>query len=434
MPVQSIDYIKKPVMIAVSSVFFILMAIFLYATYHLLDQHIKDMVSDKLQSVSSLLESIIISESELLGGLAQPLLVNEGLRQAFVQQDRTALLRLSQPIHNEMLNQHQVTHFYYHDLEMINFLRLHKPERHSDRIDRFTMRQAAKTGQPSYGFELGPLGTFTLRGVRPWYSFGKLIGYIELGKEIDSSIGSIQDILGVEIISVFPKKYLDEVSWKNRQSFMATTMKWESFENIVVANLTAKDIPPGLFGILQKMDTEKLEIEFETVFSIQEGRQSMRGGGLELTDASGAVVGYLLVTVDVTKEEESMQKLASIIVVTCLFLGLFLFLFFNYFLGKLEVRLIESRQELKDEITDRQRAEKNLFKQKEFLKSVIDSITHPFYVINVHDMTISLANKAAGFGEILPGATCHQLTHNTAYPCQDEGHPCTLNLIKELMK
>ena len=47
------------------------------------------------------------------------------------------------------------------------------------------MKEAISKDGIASGIELGPLGTMTLRVVIPWRVDGVLIGYIELGKDLD---------------------------------------------------------------------------------------------------------------------------------------------------------------------------------------------------------------------------------------------------------
>lgn len=66
-----------------------------------------------------------------------------------------------------------------------------------------------------------------------------------------------------------------------------------------------------------------------------------------------------------------------------------------------------------------------------FLQSVIESLTHPFYVINTDDYRVVMANSAAKFGPISERSTCFALTHHSDKPCEGEDHPCT---IREVLK
>jgi len=65
-------------------------------------------------------------------------------------------------------------------------------------------------------------------------------------------------------------------------------------------------------------------------------------------------------------------------------------------------------------------------KEQEFLQHVIDSLNHPFYVINVNNYQIELANSfMQNFGFKSP-TTCYQVTHLTDKPCNGKNDPCPL--------
>ena len=66
-----------------------------------------------------------------------------------------------------------------------------------------------------------------------------------------------------------------------------------------------------------------------------------------------------------------------------------------------------------------------------FLDLILESIPNPFYVIDVSDYTIKLANSAAQFGQLSKDATCYALTHKSDRPCRSAEHPCPLEEIKK---
>lgn len=78
--------------------------------------------------------------------------------------------------------------------------------------------------------------------------------------------------------------------------------------------------------------------------------------------------------------------------------------------------------------------EEPIRKQTDFLNSVLESLPHPFYVIDASDYTIRLANSATHAGRLPKGITCHALTHNRDKPCPPEGHPCPLQIVRETKK
>jgi signal transduction histidine kinase/HAMP domain-containing protein len=74
---------------------------------------------------------------------------------------------------------------------------------------------------------------------------------------------------------------------------------------------------------------------------------------------------------------------------------------------------------------------RNLDREKNFVRNSIEAITYPFYIIDVKDYTVQLANSAAGFGAFPEGKKCYQLTHNADTPCGGPDHPCTIEAIKK---
>ncbi len=68
-------------------------------------------------------------------------------------------------------------------------------------------------------------------------------------------------------------------------------------------------------------------------------------------------------------------------------------------------------------------------RSREFLEKVLESLTHPFYVINAQDFTIKMANSAARLGQLTDTCTCYSMTHRRSEPCGGE-HPCPLEEVK----
>lgn len=81
------------------------------------------------------------------------------------------------------------------------------------------------------------------------------------------------------------------------------------------------------------------------------------------------------------------------------------------------------------DITERRRAEQQLVQQHRFLQNALDSLSHPFYVINVKDRTVEAANKAAYRARLAGGVTCYALLHGRDQPCEEAGYPCPLQEI-----
>jgi two-component system sensor histidine kinase/response regulator len=91
--------------------------------------------------------------------------------------------------------------------------------------------------------------------------------------------------------------------------------------------------------------------------------------------------------------------------------------------------LKRANEELEKRVTERTR---DLMASNKNLENTIESLTHPFYVIDANTYEIILSNSAARNGTDLSEiSTCYRLTHKRDSPCCDETHPCPLEVVKK---
>ena len=69
-----------------------------------------------------------------------------------------------------------------------------------------------------------------------------------------------------------------------------------------------------------------------------------------------------------------------------------------------------------------------VFDEKNF-KIVVESLTHPFYVIDISDHSIIMANKAAGHWNRGHGQKCYMVTHGKDHPCWEDGESCPIQTV-----
>ena len=79
-------------------------------------------------------------------------------------------------------------------------------------------------------------------------------------------------------------------------------------------------------------------------------------------------------------------------------------------------------------------AEKKIQDQNDFLHTVLESLAHPFYVIDAEDYSLSLANTASRLANPEGSATCYGLTHLRSEPCSGSEHPCPLQEVRKTGK
>ncbi len=95
------------------------------------------------------------------------------------------------------------------------------------------------------------------------------------------------------------------------------------------------------------------------------------------------------------------------------------------------VQSLEQAVEAKNkEIAERRKIEAKIGEQSKFLHNVLESLTHPFYVLDADDYSVTTANSATK----LPGSnrepTCYMFTHNRKTPCGGRGKTCPLKEVK----
>jgi signal transduction histidine kinase len=89
-----------------------------------------------------------------------------------------------------------------------------------------------------------------------------------------------------------------------------------------------------------------------------------------------------------------------------------------------------SKMAMIQDITDRKLIEENARRQNEFVNHVLESLTHPFYVIDANDYRVLMANSAAQWSPTSHKRTCFALTHGRGEPCNTSSHPCPLEQVK----
>ncbi len=86
------------------------------------------------------------------------------------------------------------------------------------------------------------------------------------------------------------------------------------------------------------------------------------------------------------------------------------------------------------EITERKRVEEKIRQQNEFLNTILESLTHPFYVIDANNYLVRMANSATQLGSLSGNSTCYALTHKRGKPCDSPEHCCPMGKVKKTKK
>ncbi len=312
-------------------------------------RHADEDIEREAENTASLAEHLYQEEIDgsagMLGAAVEVLATDRELRQALARRDRTQLLQRSAPLFAELKKKYSITHFYFSDSHRVNILRVHQPARFGDTINRATTLQAQRSKQTSYGVELGPLGTFTLRLVTPWFAAdGQLLGFVELGMEIDHVLRTVQHIGAAKTYVLINKQFLERKEWEAGMHMLGRLPDWEQFPDAVVNNQATEDFPKELTRGLH----ERLLSEQKVMESMVEGATAYRVLFLPLKDAAGSNVGKMVLLLDVSAQVRATNSLTRESLLVGGVAGVILLGFFYWLLGVVGKRLERDRQRLSE--------------------------------------------------------------------------------------
>ena len=288
------------------------------------DQHMYTLISDDMAEE-------LKERSKLLSVLQEIIVLDSGLREALKAQDQERLLADYAKVFQELKMKHNITHFYFHRPDRVNLLRVHKPEKDGDLINRFTAREAERTGKIASGIELGPLGTFTLRVVRPVYDGDILVGYIEMGQEIEDVLENIAKVHKVDTMTTINKNFVLREGWEEGMEMLGRDADWNRFLDVVIIHSSLSRFPPK-FNQFLKGGAQHIHYKVTGEVSF-EGRLR-RIVLIPLTDVSGKEVGDVIIMNDISEIDAAFKRIVIVIVATAMALLALLFAFLYVLLSR----------------------------------------------------------------------------------------------------
>jgi two-component system, NtrC family, sensor kinase len=231
---------------------------------------------------------------------AQPIAMDTRVREALSANDTERLLADWQGLFETLHREHSLTHFYFFDTNRVCLLRVHKPEKRGDTIERFTAREAERTRKPAWGIELGPLGTFTLRMVQPVFDSERLVGYIELGKEIEDILKGLHTQTGLHVAVSIKKEAIQRETREAGMRMLGREADWQRLPHSVVIYASQGHPSDVLARLADHRPLEASHAHGATAQELADGGRDWRVTVFPLADASGREVGDLLVMNDIT--------------------------------------------------------------------------------------------------------------------------------------
>jgi hypothetical protein len=228
------------------------------------------------------------SEVAKLSAELDGILGDAALMKLFQERDRAKLLAAAEPLFRKLKAQKGITHFYFLDPAPARtcLLRVHAPSQFGDVVQRTTLTKAINTGELSAGMELGKTA-FALRVVKPAKVGGKLVGYVELGEEIDQFLSRMKQRTGHDYTIFVEKARISREDWQR----VHPESHWDELPTFVLVDSTIWNSKAVDFGrSLGLIPNEGLVLKPWT-----DGGKQYMGAVFPIRDATGTVAGALFV-------------------------------------------------------------------------------------------------------------------------------------------
>jgi hypothetical protein len=350
-PIKIEQNIRRKVLWPLGIIISISFAGFILVTNYFMALGLDRLQETHFQTLTHNYHNYMLERTGLMRSIMQQLRRDPVIIEALDRRDRSVLLQHSTPLFKELLAEQQITHFYFHTPEGVNLLRVHKPDRHGDQINRVTMHIAQLNNTFADGIELGPLGTFTLRVVMPVYNQARLVGYLELGEDIGPIIDHLAAESDDKIAVLILKRLIDQKRWKEGQQVLNETGNWDLLPEHVVAGIDN----PEFIKKIPTITTPEALNRSEKIEVVLAGK-THQGRFLNMMDVGGRSVGSMLILQDVDAMiNDHNSSILMITAFSCL-LAAFLFWVTSNILGQVDKDLRKVSEHLAEEADRKNKA------------------------------------------------------------------------------
>lgn len=300
-----------------------------------------------LQESSKVIDEEFQEYAENIEHLVDFVKNDHDIRVAWKLSDRDSLLNASINKLKYFRSSYGILDLSYHATDRTNFLRVYNPGKFGDYVRHLTLSEAINRKETAYGLDLAPFGFLVQRLVAPLVIDNELLGYVEIAKEITSTLAHLKEMLGIDLVVILEKQYVDNLRWKDSYDFMDRGKDWNVLGNHAVVQRTL-DIDMSLFKpYLAHARGEHIN----NVYRISSGGKEFYFGFVPIIDVAGRDIGDIIIMKDLTKEYNYLNNFLFVyigmIVLICVALCVSLW----FFLGYIEKRIVGINDELKSKVS-----------------------------------------------------------------------------------
>lgn len=257
-------------------------------------QTLHSVSNTQLSAYNDIFWEQVNADSVSLEKLLSVLTKNNDLINTFLSGDREQLLGLAKPIFDDIKSKYLITHFYFIDTQGKVFLRVHNPPKHGDVLKRATYLQAKNNGTLGKGIEMGK-SFFSLRVVMPVYRDNQVVGYFELGEELEHLIESFTNVAKADISMWVSNTYATQ---KNLTNVFQKVGNWY---RVMASNNEQQ-------SAIMATANQMLENTNTISFSYQFSDKQLAVQTYPFNDAFGDQAGIILIANDISNQIERLHS------------------------------------------------------------------------------------------------------------------------------
>lgn len=287
-----------------------------------------------VQHISLIFDGLEEADIMMLSSALEVIIQDPLIKEIYLEKDREKLYGYAHPLFEELKTKYGITHWYFILPDGHTFLRMHNKDVFGDEITRFTFYKARDTGKVGSGIELGKTA-YALRVVMPYYNNGELIGYVELGQEIDHFLRILKEETENEFILVADKEFLDREKWASVRKIAGLRDNWDDLEKyIVISHIHEKETVMKCFTDENIEEGKRGRALFQ---EIKEKDNVYRCAGIPLTDAGDRHSGMLMSLINIDSYN-SFARSSNLTILGFLVLIFILIILVSYFVFRFKGR------------------------------------------------------------------------------------------------
>lgn len=300
--------IKVRMILSVVAVFVIGAAGIAFAMQRSYANSLTSAAQASVERASVMFQELEKADTAKLASTLTGLMENEEYRDLFVAGDREALQSAAAPLFDRLKDEYLITHWYFETADDPGkvFLRVHKPEQFDDELKRKTYLSSVESKSYGSGLELGKTAV-ALRVVHPFYAAdgSTILGYMELGQEIDQFLEQIREQTGDDVALLLLKEPMDAAAWAEYRAGKGLRDNWNDNEAFVVASSSSDRVAAD--AISADADIAALPQAGQTFDNVEEDGLAIARGMFPVRDAAGETIGAVYVRHDITQTAAALR-------------------------------------------------------------------------------------------------------------------------------